>query len=439
MGAASAAEGPPLEGRWEITTAYAGGTFVAGLDLHAHAGAYTGKSGYLFPDQSWYHYSGMMQADGLHLTVFLGNGSAPYGEIVLIPRKDSLSGKGTVAGVPVTLSGRRPLQRPPDVPRMHDYDPQVFYTTFAAGNPPALHIFPGDTVRTRTVDAAGGGNASQRTRGGNPLTGPFYVEGAMIGDTIAVHFNRIRPNRDTAFQYRATLADNVVPPGYPQHPVDGWSNLWKLDRERGIATPVNPSDKLRNLALPIRPMLGCVGVAPYWQQAISSSDLGPYGGNLDYNQIREGTTVHLPVYEAGALLAIGDGHAAQADGEITYQGLETSMDVEFTVELTKDQLLDQPWAENQDSIMVFGIGGSLEAALQNATAGMSNWLSGYYGLSSSEVATFLAAYVHYDIAVVTDPEAHVVARVSREALAQLPKPPAPASLFCQPRSGCSSG
>jgi acetamidase/formamidase len=80
----------------------------------------------------------------------------------------------------------------------------------------------------------------------------------------------------------------------------------------------------------------------------------------------------MPVYQAGAMLTVGDGHALQADGEITGQGLETSMDVEFTVDLIKDQLLDQPWAENAEYIMVFGIGGSLSDALQNATAGLSN-------------------------------------------------------------------
>jgi len=79
---------------------------------------------------------------------------------------------------------------------------------------------------------------------------------------------------------------------------------------------------------------------------------GPIWWNLDYTQIREGTTLYLPVYQAGALLTVGDGHAVQGDGEITGQGLEVSMDVEFTVDLVRDQLLDQPWAENDEFIMV---------------------------------------------------------------------------------------
>jgi acetamidase/formamidase len=78
-------------------------------------------------------------------------------------------------------------------------------------------------------------------------------------------------------------------------------------------------------------MLGCVGVAPHYNQALASSDLGFFGGNMDYNQIVEGTTLYLPVYKAGALFTVGDGHGLQEDGEITGQGFETSMDVEFSV------------------------------------------------------------------------------------------------------------
>ena len=435
--ALSADRAPDFSGRWEVTTGYAGGSWVAGLDLAADAGRYRGTSGYLVPDGVFYQYAGELQKDGLHLSVLAPDGKTEIGHLLLNFRAGNLTGSGVLRDVAVTLSGRRPLQRPANAPRVIDFVPQVYYTTFSGLNPPALHIFPGDTVRTSTVDAGGGGrNAGQQTLPGNPQTGPFYVEGAMIGDTIAVHLHKIRPNRDTAFQYRATLDPRVLPPGYRQDPAAGWSAIWNLDRERGMAVPAEPSDKLKNLAVRITPMLGCIGVAPFWKQAIGTSDLGPFGGNLDYNEIREGTTVFLPVYQAGALLTIGDGHAMQADGEITGQGLETSMDVEFSVDLIPNQLLDQPWAESADSIMVSGIGGSLTDAFQNATAGLSNWLRTFYGLNSSEVATVLAAFVHYDIAEVVDPQAHVVARIGKDALSQIPKPATPSTVFCRPQWGC---
>ncbi len=426
-----------FSGRWEVTTTRASQSFVAGLNLAVDAGQYTGRSGYLLPDGYFYRYTGNVEADALHLKILTPDGQTGIGDLVLTAKHGALSGKGNLHDFPITVSARRPLQRPASASTVHDYAPRVFYTAFSGANPPALHVFPGDTVRTQTVDADGGGESPvQRTPSGNPQTGPFYIEGAMIGDTIAVHFRKIRPNRDTAFQQRAALDPHVLPPGYGQEPNEQWSNIWKLDREHGTATPANPSEKLKNLTVHLVPMLGCVGVAPYWSQAISTSDLGRFGGNLDYNQVREGTTVYLPVYQAGALLSVGDGHAVQGDGEITGQGLETSMDVEFTVDLIKDQLLDQPWAENEEYIMVSGVGGSLNDAAQVATAGLSNWLKSYYRLNASETATVLANSIHYDIAEMVDPETHVVAKMRKDFLAQLPKPPPPSFMFCQAAWGC---
>ena len=169
-------------------------------------------------------------------------------------------------------------------------------------------------------------------------------------------------------------------------------------------------------------MLGCVSVAPFWNQAISTSDLGSWGGNLDYNQIREGTTLYLPVYQVGALLTVGDGHARQGDGEITGQGLEISMDVEFTVDVVRGQFLNQPWAENDEYVMVSEIDGSLVTAMQSATSGLSKWLANHYGLNAAEIATVLANTVRYDIAEAVDPHAHVVAKVRKQVLQQISMP-----------------
>src|SRR6267142_3177999 len=192
-GGASAGSNAEFTGRWEVTSTYPGGSFVAGLDVSAHEGTYEGKSGYLVPDCCWYHYSGSLEKDGLHLKILSPDGKSEFGSLVLTVNKDVLSGKGILHGVPITAAGRRPLERPSGAPRIHNFAPQIFYRNFSGANPPALRIFPGDTVRTQTVDADGGGaTAAQRTLPGNPQTGPFYIEGAMIGDTIAVHFSRIR-------------------------------------------------------------------------------------------------------------------------------------------------------------------------------------------------------------------------------------------------------
>jgi len=434
----SATLDPDVAGRWEVTTSFSGGTYVAGLELTADGQQYTGRSGYLVPDVGPfpYQYTGTVQKDGLHLQIMARSGGTAFGTLILREKNGVLSGSGLLDGLPIAVAGRRPLP-PPAVPRVITYEPKVYYRSYSGTNPPALRIFPGDTVRTTTVDAMGHDEHDVAvTMPGNPLTGPFYVEGAMVGDTIAVHFNKIRLSRDTAWQYRASLPPGVVPPGYPQHRPKDWSDIWILDRTQGTARPAKPSDKLKQFQVKLAPMLGSVGVAPIWDAVYNSADLGRFGGNMDYNQIQEGITLYLPVYQAGALLVMGDGHAFQEDGEITGQGLETSMDVEFTVAVLRDELFDQPWAENDQYIMVSGIGGSLPGAMQNATAGLSNWLISHYQLDSGEVATVLAASIHYDIAEVVDPQTHIVAKISKDALAQLPKMPRPKAVVCQGGDGC---
>jgi acetamidase/formamidase len=169
-------------------------------------------------------------------------------------------------------------------------------------------------------------------------------------------------------------------------------------------------------------MMGCIGVAPRGGQAFRSGELGDFGGNMDYNQLREGVTLYLPVFQPGALLFVGDGHAAQGDGELTGNALETSMEVEFAVDIAEGFGLDQPHAENDDYLMVMGIGNSLENALQSATTGISMWLDHAYKLNSAEIAMVLGSSMRYDIAEVVDPRVHLVAKVSKSTLKPIAPP-----------------
>jgi acetamidase/formamidase len=147
--------------------------------------------------------------------------------------------------------------------------------------------------------------------------------------------------------------------------------------------------------------------------------LGSYGGNMDYNQMREGTTLYLPVYAPGALLFIGDGHAAQGDGELTGDALETSMQVEFTVNLIKGEAMGGPRAENDEYLMSLGIGNSLDDALRAATTRLTNWLQKDYKLEPNEAAIVLGTAMRYDIAEVVDPLVHIVAKIPKSALATI--------------------
>jgi acetamidase/formamidase len=142
---------------------------------------------------------------------------------------------------------------------------------------------------------------------------------------------------------------------------------------------------------------------------------------MDYNRHVAGATIHFPVWRAGALLSLGDGHALQGDGEISGQGLETSLDVEFRVELIKNRSLGQVWSEDAESVMVSGVDNSLDLAFQMATTGMARWLKEKHGLNDSEVAALMSSSIEYDIAEVVDSRPHVVARMSKRTLAMLRK------------------
>jgi amidase len=303
-------------------------------------------------------------------------------------------------------------------PQTHVFEPSQFHRAFSGTIAPALHIRSGDTVKTTTVDAGGtDGKGVRRAMGGNPETGPFYVEGAMPGDTLAIRFDRIRLNRDSAGS-----GDRIVPsavqPGYFRNAKfdDKFSSEWKLDREKGVAMMAKPTDRMKNFRVQMQPMLGCVGVAPPQNQAFRSGWLGPWGGNMDYNGLREGTTVYLPVFQEGALLFVGDGHALEGDGELNGDALETSMDVEFTVNLIRGQGTQGPRFENSEYLMASGIGGSLQDALQQATTELARWIERDYKLSANESNVILGTSIRYEIAEVVDPQVHIVAKVSKSVL-----------------------
>jgi acetamidase/formamidase len=331
----------------------------------------------------------------------------------------SMSGDFTANDVKGTWTATRPRSRPPGAARRHRFEPKEFPRVFSGAVPPALHIWPGDTVSTWTVDAAGiDGKGERRSLGGNPQTGPFYIEGALPGDVLTITFVRIRPNRATALS-GSSVAPTAVPPGTPTPPgAEGVTN-WVLELDKGIARLARPPKALANYTVPFRPMLGTVGVAPP-RMVFNSGYPGSFGGNMDYNRIREGVTLYLPVSDPGALLTVGDGHAAQGDAELTGGAIETSMDVEFTVGLIPDQPLEMPRAEDAEFLMAMGIGGSLTEAFQLATANLMQWLRERYHLEPLEAAPVLGTATIYDIAEVVDPMVNVVARIAKRDLAAIP-------------------
>jgi amidase len=307
----------------------------------------------------------------------------------------------------------------------HNFEPTHFHVAIGS-HEPVLRINPGDTVQTWCVDAGGGDRSGERiTPGGNPQTGPFYVEGAQPGDTLVVHFDKLWPNRQQGYT-APIVAPWVVDPMFVQFelpkPVllEGGrreNDTWAIDLEKGTARLEQPRAGLEALQdLKIDPMLGCFGVAPDRGQAISCATSGPHGGNMDYRGFRQGVTVYFPVFVEGALLHVGDGHAIQGDGEIVGTGIEISFDVQFTVGLIKGKRISWPRGENEEYIFTAGNARPLDQALQHATTELMQWLSQDYGLDFRASSVLLGQLIRYEIGNVFDPAYTVIAKIEKRYL-----------------------
>lgn len=300
----------------------------------------------------------------------------------------------------------------------HVFTPERYYTTMGS-HPTALRIAPGDSVATTTVDARGqDATGNQITPRGNPMTGPFFVDGAEPGDTLIVRLDRLTPNRPTGWS-AAVLAPNVVDPEFARNLPERPLVEWAVDLVQGEASPRTPVPGLEALRLPLDPMLGCFGVAPARGQAISTATSAEHGGNMDYRGFREGVTVYLPVFEPGALLFVGDGHATQGDGEIAGTGIEISFDVEFTVDLRKGDPIGWPRGENDEYIFTAGNARPLDQALQHATTEMVRWLQRGWELDAVAASTLLGQCVEYDVGNVFDPAYTMICKLPKRVLRQL--------------------
>ena len=260
--AAAASQDTSVGDEWILTTN------VHGNDLHQRMSfrAEKGKvSGWIFGGGKRQALTGTADAagvvkfetkDGESRTAYTGRIAADEMSGTAVSTDPDDWGEDT----PTSWRARRALSEKnrPATPRTLDFEPTDFHRTFSASTPPALRIWPGDIVRTKTVDA-GGVDEKGKTRvlGGNPQTGPFYVEGAMPGDVIAVHLRRLRLNRPTAISDDG-LVDRAITGDYAAEHKDNdfKSVVWKLDLDKGVASPAKPLEHWKEFAVPVRPMLG---------------------------------------------------------------------------------------------------------------------------------------------------------------------------------------
>ena len=326
----------------------------------------------------------------------------------------------------------------------HRLSPAVFVNTYAAAHTPVLRIKSGDHVVTAVVDDMGvDARGATVGKGPNPQTGPFFVEGAQPGDLLVVTIEMLQPNRDTGTS-AALLTEASIKPGSLSSRGDHARVTWTIDAAKGVVrfdlqsvgrtgwrtrfdTPV--------FEMPLAPSLASVGVAPAGQEIVSTTMAGPFGGNMSAAGIAAGARVMLPVFQPGALLFLGHGHARQGDGGVTGTGVETSLDVEFSVEVVKKREwphssvarastvvgeFDMKWPriETADYVMTVGSGTTLQQALQHATLELHHWLDDDFGLSERAVNIFVGQALEYEVATIAGDAFTVVAKVRKSYLPQ---------------------
>jgi amidase len=418
---ATVAQTPSNTGRWILSADYLGTPLTPLLNLEQTGDKVTATG-------RGYKYVGTLDGTALHLIATDKEGNTD--EITATLADGKMEGTDTETDTndkahPITLKFTgilAPALEHPQ-PKTHEFTPTVFYRQVSAFNKPVLTINPGDTIHTTTVDAGGTDmNGVKRSLGGNPQTGPFYITGAMPGDVLVVHIKKLTLNRDWAesddgLDERALNSDLAV-----NVKDNGKSIRWHLDRAAGTATPESPAEHLKHYTIPLKPMLGCISAAPGTAQAPpGTGDSGYYGGNMDFNEMREGATVYLRVANPGALLYFGDAHAAQGDGELNGNALETSMDVELTVDVIPNKRIGDPRVETATDIITMGLDGSLDDAFKEATSDMASWLEEDYKLTPSEIAQVLGTAAEYHVSEVADRNAGMVLKISKARLAALVK------------------
>lgn len=290
---------------------------------------------------------------------------------------------------------------------LHRLDPTTttVVDVFDRDAAPALMVDPGDSIVVRSLDASGY-LSPQRFPGdrrptmlapsrGHCLTGPIAVRGAGPGMFLAVRLVSLRPDAwgwtvaaalDNALNRQLGVADDGP----------SWL-LWDLDVENGTAT--NDRGFTRALA----PFLGVMGVAPV--EAGEHSTIPPRaagGGNLDCRELVAGSTLYLPVLAPGALLSVGDGHAAQGDGEVGGTAIECAMTTELVVDLVPDRPVPTIHAVTPTARITFGFDADLNAATADALSAMLTWMQSLYALERAAALALASTSVDLRITQVAN-------------------------------------
>jgi acetamidase/formamidase len=301
----------------------------------------------------------------------------------------------------------------------HRFVPTSGVATFAVREP-VLRVKPGDIVETQTFSKPGDYYDPNVAGPWSGEVGPFFIEGAAPGDTLVVRILKLAPNRDTAVSnvtgtgISAVAADSRT--RMLNDPLPARRYVWRLDRQRMVGILDLPKSASKRIEVPLTPMLGRVAVAPAGEEAWGGLWPGDFGGNMDAADVREGTTVYLPVFHEGAYFYFGDFHALQGDGEIAGSGLESTADVVFQFDVQKGRRIRWPRLEDDTHIMVAGSVRPLSDALRIAYVELIDWLVADYGFDRMEAFQVVSQGGVVRVANMVDPNYTVVAKFPKRLL-----------------------
>lgn len=272
---------------------------------------------------------------------------------------------------------------------------QSFIYAMDKNNKPALKVKSGTQVEIDTFDCFQDQIQSEQTTFNaidwnqiNPATGPVYVEEAQPGDILKVTIDDIE---------LGTQGVMVVGPelGVMGH---------RLDKFEVKIIPVKDDKAIFNdkIALPLNPMIGVIGVAPEGE-AVNNGTPGAHGGNMDTKLITTGATLYFPVFQPGALFALGDLHAAMGDGEISVSGIEIPAKVKVTLEVIKGHSINHPVLENADGVATLVSKKLLDEAANVAVEEMIDLLQPQTDLSLAEFTMLMSAAGQAQISQIVDP------------------------------------
>lgn len=288
---------------------------------------------------------------------------------------------------------------------------------------PVARLHSGDILDTNTLDCFGNalhkpGDTLSMAKGDNPLAGPFYVEGAEPGDTLAVKILDLQVDGDTgvgalAPGFGALNATNYTPMLHPALPEKVW--FYHIDHASSSAT-FKALDSDFSVKIPLHPFFGCIGVAPAGGEARTSVVPAEFGGNMDSPEVSAGNTVYFPVNVKGGLLYVGDGHAAMGDGEIAGTAIEVPLKARMQLTVIKGRTINWPQFENDDAIMTVGAYRPLDDALRIAFTELVHWIHKDYGLSELDAYELLSQVGKIHLNEMVDPNYVVVTSIDKKYL-----------------------